>query len=43
VGYRAKKYKGLLDPYRSQEPRILYNSPEAYRALDTLVPYSFTV
>jgi len=43
VEYRAKKYKGLLDLYRSQEPRILYNSPEAYRAPDILVPYSFIV
>jgi len=43
VRYRAKKYKGLLDLYRLQEPRILYNSLEAYRALDILVPCSFIV
>jgi hypothetical protein len=38
VGYRAKEYAKLLDLYRSQEPRILYNYTKAYRIANEIVP-----
>jgi hypothetical protein len=43
VGRKAIKCKGLLNLYGLQEPRVLYNYLEAYKALNALVSYPFTV
>src|SRR5450756_316744 len=43
MGCRAEECEGLPDPYGSQEPGILHDRPEAYRAPDALVPCPFTV
>jgi hypothetical protein len=36
--YRTKEYILIRSSYRLQEPRVLYNSIEAYRIVDKVVP-----